>query len=136
VRLGPVDALRGAQSYAGQTGAALLTLFMQQTSAQTMGEVSGIVGVVSVMGQAAQQGGWAVLTLVAALSLSLGWMNLLPLPPMDGGKFAIEIVQKIIGRPISLRVQGIISMATMAAFTMLFFVLLFNDTARLVGGGF
>ena len=88
------------------------------------------------MGQAAQQGGWAVLTLVAALSLSLGWMNLLPLPPMDGGKFAIEIVQKIIGRPISLRVQGIISMATMAAFTMLFFVLLFNDTARLVGGGF
>ena len=136
VRLGPVDALRGALSYAGQTGAALLSLFMPQTSAQTMGEVSGIVGVVSVMGQAAQQGGWAVLTLVAALSLSLGWMNLLPLPPMDGGKFAIEIVQKIIGRPISLRVQGIISMATMAAFTMLFFVLLFNDTARLVGGGF
>lgn len=135
VRLGVVDALRGALAYAGQTGAALVSLFVPSTSEQTLGEVSGIVGVVSVMGQAAQGGVWAILVLVAALSLSLGWMNLLPLPPLDGGKLVIEVIQRVIGRPISLRAQGIVSMATMAAFTLLFFVLLVNDTTRLLGGG-
>lgn len=136
IRLGVGDALRGALAYAGQTGQALLSLFVPSTSAETLGEVSGIVGVVSVMGQAAQQGGWVVLTLIAALSLSLAWMNLLPLPPLDGGKLVIEVIQKVIGRPISLQVQTVISMVTLLAFTLLFFVLLFQDTARLVGGGF
>ena len=136
VRLGPLDALDGALSYAGQTGQALLSLFVPSKSAETLSEVSGIVGVASVMGEAAQLGGWAVATLVAALSMSLAWMNLLPLPPLDGGKLLLEVVQKVRGRPISLRAQGAVSMLVLAAFTMLFFVLLFQDVARIAGGGF
>ena len=136
VRLDALTSLEGALAYAAQTGQALLSLFVPATSAETLGQVSGIVGVVSVMGQAAGQGGWAVVTLFAALSLSLAWMNLLPLPPLDGGKLLIELIQKALGRPISLQAQSVVSLMVMLAFTMLFFVLLFQDVGRIVGGGF
>ncbi|MDZ4179060.1 MAG: site-2 protease family protein, partial [Coriobacteriia bacterium] len=41
--------------------------------------------------------------IVALLSLSLGVMNILPIPPLDGGKIVLEVVEGVAGRPINRR---------------------------------
>ncbi len=61
-----------------------------------------------------------LIMLVAAISMSLGFMNLLPIPPLDGGKILIEVIQVIIRKPLSIKVQNILSYIGLAFF--LFYV--------------
>jgi regulator of sigma E protease len=68
------------------------------------------------------------------ISVSLGLMNLLPIPPLDGGRFLIEIVQKIIRRDVSPSVIGYISMAGMALFFGFFMIMLNQDIQRFILG--
>ncbi len=69
------------------------------------------------------------------MSLSLAFMNLLPIPPLDGGKVVIEAIQAVRRRPVSMRVQQGVSMVGIALFMLLFFVLLRQDIVRFVLGG-
>ena len=66
--------------------------------------------------------------------MSLGFMNLLPIPPLDGGKILIEIVQLIIRRPLSIRAQTIVSYVGVAFFLFIFVVALRNDIVRYILG--
>ena len=75
------------------------------------------------------------LLLMAAISLSLGIMNLIPIPPLDGGKLLIELVQLVIRRDISPRVQGYLSYLGLALALVLFFAVLRQDILRFVIGG-
>ena len=73
--------------------------------------------------------------LMAAVSMSLGLMNLLPIPPLDGGKVAIELVQLMTRRRVPLRVQSGLSYVGMALALALFVVVLGQDITRFVFGG-
>jgi regulator of sigma E protease len=75
-----------------------------------------------------------VLLLAAMLSMSLGWMNLLPIPPLDGGRVLIELVQLVIRRPVPVRVQNALSLVGMALFMMLFVYMVMQDATRLGAG--
>ena len=59
-------------------------------------------------------------------------MNLLPIPPLDGGKILIETIQAIIRRPLSVRVQNAVSIAGIALFGFLFLYLLRGDILRFI----
>lgn len=131
VPLGPVQALGQSLDYAGATAGFIAQLLIPSHTMEVLGQSAGIVGIVSLSGQAAQGGVWAVVSLMAALSLSLGWMNLIPLPPLDGGKLVIEIVQALIRRKVSLRVQTAISMAGMALLVLLFVYMVGQDFTRI-----
>ena len=62
--------------------------------------------------------------LVAMLSLSLGVMNILPIPPLDGGKIVLEIVERIIGRPISRAITlGFSSVGALLLFALIGYVM-------------
>ncbi len=78
-------------------------------------------------------GAWSVLTLLGMLSLSIGWMNLLPIPPLDGGKVLVELVQALIRRPVPLEVQGVLNLVGMGLFALLFFYMVVQDVGRIVG---
>ncbi|MBR1828412.1 MAG: site-2 protease family protein, partial [Atopobiaceae bacterium] len=69
----------------------------------------------------------------AAISMSLGFMNLLPIPPLDGGKILIEVVQLALGRSLSPRAQSIVSYVGLAFFLFIFCFALRNDVVRLLG---
>ncbi len=60
-----------------------------------------MVGVSVMAAEAAEAGPLSYAWLVAMLSLSLGVMNILPIPPLDGGKIVVEIVERLMGRPLS-----------------------------------
>ena len=61
-------------------------------------------------------------------------MNMLPIPPLDGGKILIEVVQVVLRRPLSMRAQNAISMAGIALFLLLFVVVVRQDIVRLFVG--
>ena len=61
-------------------------------------------------------------------------MNLLPIPPLDGGRFVIEIYQRVTRRVASERAMNALSMAGMAFFMLFFVVMLGQDITRIFDG--
>jgi regulator of sigma E protease len=100
-------------------------------------QISGIVGTSDVAHQTIEHVGFSQsLLLLAVVSLSLGLINLLPILPLDGGHIFWSLVEKLRGRPVSLRVMERASMVGIALVAMLFFIGLSNDVGRLTGEGF
>ncbi len=76
------------------------------------------------------------LLLLALVSLSLGLINLLPILPLDGGHIFWSLVEKLRGRPVSMRVMERASVVGFVLVAMLFFIGLTNDIGRITGEGF
>lgn len=129
-----IEASRYSLSYAALVGEFAVRLIMPQYTMETLEQSSSIVGVSVMASQAASAGFLELLLFIGAISMSLGFMNLLPIPPLDGGKILIEIVQVIIRRPLSPRAQSIVSYAGLAFFLFVFVVVLKNDIVRFVIG--
>ena len=122
-----------------QIGAVLVAiagLFNPATAADTISQSSSIIGIAYAAPQAASYGFQNVLFFSAMISISLGIMNLLPIPPLDGGKFIIEIVQKISKRVVSTKVVNYISVTGMLLFVGLFLILATQDIQHIVAGTF
>ena len=96
-------------------------LFNPSTSAETLSQSSSIVGISVVAKKAAGVDVFMYLYIVAAVSISIGIINLFPVPPLDGGKIVGECVEKVIRRPIPVR---LINMTTIVfiALMLVFFV--------------
>ena len=62
-------------------------------------------------------------------------MNLIPIPPLDGGKFLIEVIQLLIRRDVSMRVQNALSYLGIVLAMILFFFVLKQDIVRIAFGG-
>ena len=131
-KLGFADASNYALKNMVLTAKAIANLLNPQGFMDTVSNSSSVVGVAVLAKDAAQAGIWPLLTLAAAISLSLGLMNLLPIPPLDGGKVVIEIIQAISGKPVSQKVQVFVSMVGIALFMLLFFFLVGQDIFRLL----
>jgi regulator of sigma E protease len=99
-------------------------------------QVSGVVGISDVGHQVIEKGLERALLLLAFVSLSLGLVNLLPILPLDGGHIFWSLVEKLRGRPVSLRVMEKATMVGIALVLMLFFLGLSNDIGRITGEGF
>jgi len=79
-------------------------------------------------------GFWEAMAVIAAISMSLGFMNLLPIPPLDGGKILMETVSLVIRRPVPTKVTNGLSYAGVAFFIFIFCVALKNDILGIVSG--
>ena len=92
-------------------------------------EFTGIVGI----GEAVSisTGIWDLLNLVAVISLSIGLMNLLPIPPMDGGKIVIVLFEMITRKKISEKVETMISSGFFLLLILLTIYVTLNDIIRI-----
>jgi len=70
-----------------------------------MFEVSGPVGIATVVGQGAKLGINYLLNITAMISLSLAVVNILPFPALDGGRILFILIGKIIRRPVPLKYE-------------------------------
>lgn len=93
--------VRESLRYMGLVARSIGDLFVPAKFAGTVKNFTGVIGVSVMAKDAAQSGPLAFAALMAMLSLSLGMINILPLPPLDGGKIALEIVERVMGRPLS-----------------------------------
>ena len=130
VRLPLGDAVAAAFEYAGQVADFALRLINPAHTMEVVGQSSSIVGMSVMASEAASAGVFDLLLVVAAISMSLGFMNLLPLPPLDGGKILFELIQLVTGKPVSVKVQNIVSYVGLALLLALFLFVLKNDIVR------
>ncbi|HXE74276.1 MAG TPA: RIP metalloprotease RseP [Candidatus Xenobia bacterium] len=94
--------------------------------------VSGPVGIVHVTGAQGEQGGWlAVLNLTAAISLSLGILNLLPIPILDGGHILFFAIEGVLRRDLSLTLKERLSQVAMGFLLLVFVFVMYNDIVRI-----
>lgn len=98
---GLIKSVRESLRYMGLVARSIGDLFVPAKFAGTVKNFTGPIGVSVMAKDAAQSGPLAFAALMAMLSLSLGMINILPLPPLDGGKIALEIVERVMGRPLS-----------------------------------
>jgi regulator of sigma E protease len=98
-------------------------------------DVSGVVYVVNVLGQAVRSSFENVLRLGVAISASLAIVNLLPLPALDGGRLVFIAIEKIFKKPVPRNVEGMIHFIGFAALMVLFVFITYQDITRMIGGG-
>ena len=94
--------------------------------------VTGPITIADYAGQTARIGTISYLSFIAFLSISLGVMNLLPIPVLDGGLLLYYSVEVLIGRPVSEQFSNIAQRIGLSILLMLMTVALFNDIVRLI----
>lgn len=95
--------------------------------------LSGPLTIAQVAGETAQIGWLPYLLFIALVSVSLGVLNLLPVPILDGGHLMYYMIEAIKGRPVSMRVMEIGQRFGIAVLMMLMSVALYNDIVRQLG---
>lgn len=131
-RFSVVDALTQSFRWTGMVFAAVVNFFNPSTFGESVKGARGIVGIAVMAADAAKAGPLDYAWLIALLSLSLGVMNLLPIPPLDGGKVAVEIVERIAGRPLGRRLSLGLSAAGAILLFSLIGYLMYADVIRIV----
>ncbi len=134
ITVSPLRAIQAGFMYIGMVVQAVAGLFNPQTAAETVSQSTSVVGI-AVMSKNAFEAGLAdALFFTSMLSVSLGIMNLLPIPPLDGGKLIIEIYQRIRRKVVSMRVVNFVSYAGVALFMLFFIIMMNQDIQRFVFG--
>ncbi len=93
--------------------------------------VAGPVGIASLTHVFLQQGFISMLRFVAILSLSLGVINILPFPALDGGRLLFIFIEFVIGRRVNQKWESYIHALGYILILLLIFVITYSDIARL-----
>ena len=90
-------------------------------------QLGGPIRIAKITGQVAEHGIVPFLSIMAYISISLGMINLFPIPMLDGGHLMFYFFEKILGRPLSQKTQeGFFRIGLFLLFSLMFFVT-FND---------
>jgi regulator of sigma E protease len=134
VRRGPVDGLvRGVERTWEISTLTLTMIGRMLTGEASVRNLSGPITIADVAGQSVQQGLAYYLGFLALVSVSLGVLNLLPLPMLDGGHLMYYLFEGVTGRPVSELWLARLQRGGIAVLLVMMSVALFNDVARLFG---
>jgi regulator of sigma E protease len=135
ISYGPLAALGEAAARTWEVS----VLSLRMLGKMIVGEVSlknlsGPITIADYAGQSAQMGWLPYVSFIALISISLGVLNLLPVPLLDGGHLMYYLVEIVKGRPVSERALEIGQRVGMVLLFSLMAFALYNDIHRLVGG--
>jgi regulator of sigma E protease len=133
VRYGVAESLARALHKTWETSIFSLRMLGKMLLGQiSLKNLSGPITIADYAGQSAQVGWIAYLSFVALISISLGVLNLLPVPLLDGGHLMYYLAEIIKGRPVSERAMQIGQHIGMAVLFTLMLLALYNDVKRLI----
>ena len=112
---------------------AFLRTMIASNNSGVVKQVSGPVGIVGAAVDQAKAGFVELLSFMAFLSINLAVINFLPIPVMDGGLMVFLLIEKIKGRPLSLKTQMISTLVGLAAIILIALLVTFQDITRLIG---
>ena len=127
-----LTALKDSVTWTGLVFVAIAQFFNPKTFSTAIGGARSVVGISYEVANAAKAGPLQYAWMIALLSLSLGVMNILPIPPLDGGKVLMEIVEKVARRPIRKGLSYAISGVGTALLFSLIFYLMYADVVRYI----
>ena len=132
--LGPLEAVPNAiQNTWSQTMFTLRMLGRMVTGDVSIKNISGPINIAQFAGDSAQRGLRYFLGFLAMISISLGVLNLLPVPVLDGGQIVFQSIEGIKGSPLSERSQILGQQVGILALILLMSFAFYNDIARILG---
>lgn len=107
------------------------TLGQLLTGQRSVKDMSGVVGMAKVSGEQFTLGWIAFVNLAVLISINLGFINLLPIPMLDGGHLLFYAIEAIRRRPVTPEIQEWAFRGGLAAIMLLFLVVTFNDLGKI-----
>ena len=101
------------------------------TGGVSVKDLSGPVGIYSIVDTQSKAGFESLLYLVAFLSINVGVINLIPFPAFDGGRILFLIIEKIKGKPVDPKIENTIHSIGFFLLLALIIYVTFNDILRL-----
>jgi regulator of sigma E protease len=130
-RLGPIDALASGVGKTWEMSALTVQMLWRMLTGQVSPKnISGVVSIAEFAGISASLGVTAYMAFLAIISVSLGVLNLMPVPLLDGGQVVYQAVEAIKGSPISERMQLFGQQVGIALLVVLMSLAFYNDISR------
>jgi len=102
------------------------------TGAASLKLIGGPVFIAQTAGETARMGLVSLFSFIAILSVNLALVNVMPIPVLDGGHILFLIIEKIQGKPLSLKQKAIMQQIGFAFLLCLIILVTYNDFARLI----
>ena len=115
----------------GSFGLISLTFKMLASGQATLKDLGGPIMIGQLAGETAKAGWIPLFNFMALISINLAFLNILPVPGLDGGHIFIILIETIIRRPLSLKSRMVIQQIGMVLLLGLMFTVMFNDIGRL-----
>ena len=132
IQYNPAEALVVAVEKTGQLSAMILNSIVKMVRGLIgLDNLSGPITIAKVAGQSAEMGWQTFISFMALMSVSLGILNLLPIPMLDGGHLVYYIIELIRGKPVSEQIQLVGLKIGMVLLGSMMFLAIFNDFMRL-----
>ena len=96
----------------------------------SLNKLSGPVGIYSQTSQVSQMGFTYILAFLAMISINLGIVNLIPIPGLDGGKFLLNLIEIVRGKPISENHEAMVELIGFGLLLVLIIAVTGNDIYR------
>ena len=112
-------------------GIIVISIKMLVTGEASLKELGGPIMIAQLAGETARAGIPTLLSFMALISINLAFLNILPIPGLDGGHIFISIIQVIIRKPLSVKTRMVFQQIGMAFLLLLMIIVFYNDISRL-----
>ena len=134
LRYGPIEAIKYAVIQTWDfSSSTLKSLWGMVTGKVSTDNLGGPISIAQIAGSSAEQGVMSFISFLAMISITLGILNLLPIPMLDGGHLAMFAFEAVRGKPLSDTVQVQIQKVGFLVLIMVMFIAFFNDLSRVFG---
>ena len=115
----------------GSFGMMIMSIKMIGAGDASVSDFGGPIMIAQLAGQTAEAGWIPFLTFMALISINLAFINILPIPGLDGGHIFLHLIESLIQRPLTLETRIRIQQIGMSFLLVLMVTVMFNDIARL-----
>jgi regulator of sigma E protease len=134
LRYGPIEAIKYAVIQTWDfSSSTLKSLWGMVTGKVSTDNLGGPISIAQIAGSSAEQGVMSFISFLAMISITLGILNLLPIPMLDGGHLAMFAFEAVRGKPLSDTMQVQIQKVGFLVLIMVMFIAFFNDLSRVFG---
>lgn len=107
------------------------TIIYLITGKLSVANLSGPIGIFSIVGEAAKTGFINIIYLLAFISINVGFINFLPIPAFDGGRILFLVIEKVKGSTINPKIENMIHSVGFVLLMLLMIVITYNDIIRI-----
>ncbi len=114
----------------GSFGMMIMSINMLISGSASVSDFGGPIMIAQLAGETAEAGWVPFLTFMALISVNLAFINILPIPGLDGGHIFLHTIEALIRRPLTLRTRIVIQQIGMSFLLILMLTVMFNDINR------